>query len=82
LGTAATSKSLKLNWDYKSDKELLYAGRNVETFEKAVSLFAEPAHIRSLLRVYVPKGTAHRTTNLIFEKVYKCTHTKVHNSFS
>jgi len=69
------SKGIKLTWPYKSDKEtVLFNGRAVNTLEKAVPMLFTPEDLRALLRGYVSRGTAQKTTQYLFNDGYKSIH--------
>jgi hypothetical protein len=66
------SKTVKLNWPYKSDREaVLWGGRAVETLEEAVKMIFKPAEFRGLLEGYVKRTTTLMAVKTLFESVKK-----------
>lgn len=67
LKTAPRAKTMRLNWNYKTEKDILFNGRCVETLEKAIALTLKPGEFRDLLKRYVSRQVAYASVKRVFE---------------
>jgi len=62
------SKSLKLNWDYKSSSEaVMFEGRSVGNFDAATRLLYQPSDLRALIR---KAGASNRMASHIAKQIF------------